>query len=261
MGIGLCECPVGLSRGPCKHKAILSKQFNLLSFDIIPTESCEMRAFYHFLGTGQRENPFWYRPLHLPEIDLPAMPEVNEISVQRTSSSIQSCENPQLPAENVNHESPSKKDETTETKTSFLKSVNNLIKVLEDRYENDSDNYSKAMSAFTRQCDIIVNSSDAAIQKALHTFAKENTKAVLPGKKKNSGRIPVQSKSKARRNYTMRGSGSRMKGRPTKDLPQTSTKTDNVVYHSLPKQKNKMKKRPHCLTTVVKVNLPTDKKH
>ena len=69
MGIGLCEYLVGLSGGPCQHKYILSKQFNLLSFDTISTESCEMRAFYHFLGTGQRENPTWYRPLHLPEID------------------------------------------------------------------------------------------------------------------------------------------------------------------------------------------------
>ena len=58
----------------------------------------------------------------------------------------------------------------------------------------------------------------------------------------------------------MRGSGSSMKGRLTKDLPQTSTKTDSVVCHSLPKQKNKMKKRPHCLTTVVKVNVPAYKK-
>ena len=131
---------------------------------------------------------------------------------------------------------------------------------MEDRFENDSDNYSKAMIAFIRQCYNIVNSSDSAMQKALHIFAKENTTAVVPGKKKNSGSIPVQSKSKARRKYTMRGSGSSMQGRPSKDLPQTSTKTGNVVYHSLSKQKNRKKKRPHCLTTLVKVNVPADKK-
>ena len=77
-----------------------------------------------------------------------------------------------------------------------FKSVNNLITALEDRFENDSANYSKAMSAFTRQRDITVNSSDAVIRKALHTFAKENTTAGVPGKKKNSGSTPVQSKSK-----------------------------------------------------------------
>ena len=104
---------------------------------------------------------------------------------------------------------------------------------MEDRYENDSGNYSKAMSAFTRQRDIVINSSDAAIQKALHTFARENTKAVVPGKKKNSGRIPVSSKSKARRKYTMRGTGGSMRGRSTQKTCHKRLRKQTMLFTTL----------------------------
>ena len=63
---------MGISKGPCKHKHVLAKQYNIASFHTIPTDSAEMRAFYHFLGTGKREDASWYRSLNLPDkvIDL-----------------------------------------------------------------------------------------------------------------------------------------------------------------------------------------------
>ena len=261
MEIGLSECPVGLSRGPCKHKHVLTKECNLISFDTIPTESCEMRSFYHFLGTGQREVPTWYRPLHLPEMDLSTMPAVEDISASRIPLHQPVHDVLTIPAENENNASEDD-DNRIYVKTSFFNSANNLLRVLEERFGNDPDNYAKAMSAFNKQCDILVTSSDAAIQTAQHTFGKEHTTAIVAGKKKNSGKIPVQNKSKARRKHAMRGSGSSIMGRPTQYLPQTSNNEDNVVYHSLPKQKKKNKPpRPHSLTTVVEVNVPSDKKH
>ena len=112
-----------------------------------------------------------------------------------------------------------------------------------------------------RECDTLLQGSHAMIQKALHTFGKESIKAVAQGRKKNSGTIPVQSKSKSRRKFLIQGRGSSVKGRPTKDVPQASTQVNDVVYHSLPKQKRNKKKRPHKLTAIVDANVPSDKKH
>ena len=39
------------------------------------------------------------------------------------------------------------------------------------------------MGAFTRQCDTLLQGSDAMIQKALHTFGKESIKAVARSRK------------------------------------------------------------------------------
>ena len=49
MTLGLCECAMGLSKGPCKHKHIVAKHFDVASLHTIPSDSEIMRAFYHFL--------------------------------------------------------------------------------------------------------------------------------------------------------------------------------------------------------------------
>ena len=79
--------------------------------------------------------------------------------------------------------------------------------------------------------------------------------------KKNSGRIPVHSKSKARRKSKIRGAGQASKGWRSEDLPRTSENHNGVVWHSLAKQKKRKKKRAHDLTKIVKLNVPSDKKH
>ena len=83
--------------------------------------------YEHFTTFLGNKSETWYRPLHLTEIDLSAMPGVDGISVQITSSSLQSCDSLQLPAENANQESLSNQNETSRTTVS---SVNNLIKML-----------------------------------------------------------------------------------------------------------------------------------
>ena len=49
MTLGLCECAMGLSKGPCKHKHIVAKHFDVASLHTIPSDNEIMRAFYHFL--------------------------------------------------------------------------------------------------------------------------------------------------------------------------------------------------------------------
>ena len=51
--LGLCEYPVGRTEAPCKHKHAVAIKYKTFSFDHIPEQNPEMRAFYHFLGCGQ----------------------------------------------------------------------------------------------------------------------------------------------------------------------------------------------------------------
>ena len=63
MDLGLCECPQGMLKGPCKHKHVLAEKYQLASTDVIPNHSPHLRAFYHFLGTGESRDANWYRSL------------------------------------------------------------------------------------------------------------------------------------------------------------------------------------------------------
>ena len=223
MNIGLCECPIGLLKRPCKHKHVLAKHFKLPSFNTIPTESCEMRAIYDFLGTGQREDPTWYRPLQLPDEPADSSVIIQTHAIHDESTDV--LDLPTLPIVVDPDE-----EYTNKTKSLFKESMSNLLNVLDDRFNNDPENYAKSMVAFTRQCDTLLLGSDAKIQKALHTFTKESIKAVERGRKKNSGTIPVQSKSTSRQKFLIRGRGSSViKGHPTKDVPQASTQVNDVV--------------------------------
>ena len=125
-----------------------------------------MRAFfYHFLGTGQREDPTWYRPLLLPDepADSPVIIQAHAIHDESTDV---------LDLRTLLIVVDPDEEYTNKTKLS------NLLNVLDDRFNNDPENYAKSMGAFTRQCDTLLQGSDAMIQKALHTFGKESIKAV-----------------------------------------------------------------------------------
>ena len=61
----------------------------------------------------------------------------------------------------------------------------------------------------------ITEGSDARIVKALHTFGKETVQASDQGRRKNSGKVPVQNSAKSRRRIKHRGSGLSIPGRPT----------------------------------------------
>jgi hypothetical protein len=60
MEAGLCECPQGFLKGPCKHKGIVSHTFKLRNFDTLPQQNEKMRAFYYFLGTGGNRDVSWF---------------------------------------------------------------------------------------------------------------------------------------------------------------------------------------------------------
>ena len=51
--IGSCECQVGRNYGPCKHKSVVSKNFNLYNFEVVPENNPAMQQKYFHVATGQ----------------------------------------------------------------------------------------------------------------------------------------------------------------------------------------------------------------
>ena len=138
----------------------------------------------------------------------------------------------------------------------------NLMFKIEDGFVQDEENYEKAIKAFIKQEKKL--STNTAIQKALHTFAKDVVTAVKKGKRKNSGNIPVQNTAKSRRLFKHRGGGPSQQGRPTNEQSVHNQlvvrEQEDFVAHSIPRKPRK-KKYPHSLATAVDSNRPGEKKH
>ena len=64
MDLGLCECPLGMLKGTCKHKHVLAEKCQVVCADVIPNHNPHVRAHYHFLATGERRDANWYRALN-----------------------------------------------------------------------------------------------------------------------------------------------------------------------------------------------------
>ena len=57
---GFCQCPVGRTCGPCKHKAAVSKFRNISGFSVIPENDAYMRALWHYVAVGETQPAYMY---------------------------------------------------------------------------------------------------------------------------------------------------------------------------------------------------------
>ena len=174
----------------------------------------------------------------------------------------------------VEHPSEEEEDDDSaeevrvEALSRFKEIILKLICQFENNFEKDSEIYLKAINAFVKTAEILSYGNDSSIQKALFTFGKEAVQAVKKGRRKNAGKIPVQSTVKSRRRIQHRGAGPSIKGRPT--ISQTLRlqldvmEDDEIVSHKIPKipARNKKKSQhPHSLAAAVAANRAAEKKH
>ena len=139
----------------------------------------------------------------------------------------------------------------------------NLLYKVESRFEHDSVTYKKAINTFVKQTDKINEKNDAAIQKALFTFAKDVLKTVKKDWRTNSGFIPVQSTSKSRRRIKHRGTGPIIQGRPTSEQSQKLqlevNDEEEILYYTIPRRNKAKRKHPHSLAKSVADNRASEK--
>jgi hypothetical protein len=257
---GLCECPQGFLKGPCKHKGIVSHTFKLQNFEILPQQNEKMRAFYYFLGTGGNRDVSWFRPLHeenpFSEVDWSEIVHSQEDNFDDN----QECQEEMSTATSVNKD----REEKEQTLESLREAVSNIVDKVEDRFEEDAVTYTKAVKTFLKKTTKLVSSNDATFQKALFTFAQEFVTSARKGKRKKSLKIPVQSTARSRRRFKHRGTGPSILGRPTKPQSlkvqlQVNEDQDYVAYQ-IPSNRTKRKK-PHNLAASVAANRASERKH
>ena len=61
MVTGFCQCPVGKSRGPCKHKNAVVLHKGVSEFNVIPTHDSHMKALWRYIATGHTQPSHMYR--------------------------------------------------------------------------------------------------------------------------------------------------------------------------------------------------------
>ena len=263
-----CSCPQGQLKGPCKHKQIVSVSKSLPSFDVIPTKSPQMRRIFMYLGTGKTMGMTWFLPLQAE----PASPlHDTEIAVDSLHTTpVAVPDSASLPGVSDSPVTPLEVVSTDQVKERLQAVMSKLHDKLAARIDHDPTGYDKALAVLEKSVQKLPSNIDSALQKSLYSFGKSVTEACSVKKRKRIGLIPVQSTSKSRRLYKLRGSRSAVQGRPRLDtrlavqlaVGDDSETEGGVVRHKLPSRRKRTHAGgEHSLDSAVRANRKASKKH
>ena len=269
MNLRLCTCYLGQLKGPCKHKNIVSTTQDLPSFDIVPTESPEMRALYMYLGTGKKPDSNWFKPLSSSgAVDVEPVGLLDRVENTEVEEQEELVDFGELVEDTEPHEED---ERMNEEKVEILKiQLRNTLAKLEEkignRIDKDLNGYDKALDIFEKQVERLPETVDGALQNSLCTFGKVATQAISVAKRKKGNYINVQVTAKSRRAIPIRGSRAAYFGAPRKNQqPKVQlyvTENEDVFAHKLPGKSNKKKKKHlHDLMAAVTAGRSAEKKH
>ena len=188
MDLRICSCPNGILKGPCKHRKVVASSQNMLSFDIIPENSPEMRSIWMELGTGRKTPPEYFLPLSDP--DEPSNENVERLSAEniaRASDRDLEAENQMEIDQNresgdVIEQDPFERIDKAKSKLdSLLRSINEMYS---ERIPHDVDGYEKAIRTLENHLNRFPSTNDSALQKALHNFGETQTESLRGGRRK-----------------------------------------------------------------------------
>ena len=185
-------------RGPCKHKQAVAEQFKSISADLIPENDPRIRAFYHYLATGTRQNTSWYRQLDQENVndeDFSGAADVfGFMRMQNLTHHLSTQDDANFSADSVandimdesigtNVELDSELSLNTETiKEEFITAIVDFKDEILKRFEEDPTNYSKCMKSFTKQLKAASVSSHSVLQKTMFSFNEENAMPAKTGR-------------------------------------------------------------------------------
>ena len=258
-----CTCPVGVTRGPCKHKMLVSSSKKLPSFDVVPTENPTVTRIFMYIGTGKEVPLEWFLPLQANNNDLNDSPVSDLPSQHRVAPDVV------RQAQEIQPEPLEIGVETEDVQTRLERVLSKLQAKIEPRIGGDPVGYMKALDYFEKNIDRLPCSVDAALQKSLTEFGKSVNLTSRVLKRKKVGLIPVQATAKSRRVYKLRRSRSAITGRPRRaqKLAVQMNVDDNeeaggVLRHKLPHKKRKVSKgNIHNLMSAVSEGRGPNKKH
>ena len=170
--------------------------------------------------------------------------------------------------EHENDEVPddSHEEQVEEIKLRVRESLAKLENKICERIAYDKNGYEKALKIFEKHVENLSKTNDSAIQNSLCKFAETSTPALSVMQRKKGKYINIQTTSKSRRTFRLRGSRSAYFGAPTKvqkkKIQMIVTETNEVFGHKLPgKSKKKKKNNPHNLMASVVAVRSAERKH
>ena len=172
-----CTCPQGRLAGPCKHKYLVAHCKKIPSFDVIPTNSSEMRQLYMYLGTGKHTPLSWFLPKQAIclENDLGGTLDYGGsaglVAPVEHGDLEDTVQVGSVPVGNDLIDPQAVKDKLEKT-----------LKLLSDKFmsriDSDPAGYAKAVDTFEKTVGKLPNKSDSALQKSLCSFAKSVTQVL-----------------------------------------------------------------------------------
>ena len=207
MDLRICSCPNGILKGPCKHRKVVATSQNMLSFDIIPESSPEMRSIWMEIGTGRKTPSDYFLPLSDPsEASGDANFENNIMEELMEADDVDELDerDGDREARKEIEQDPTARIENAKSKLNTL--LQRLNEIYSDRIPHDIVGYEKSLKTLENHLNRFTTTNDAAMQKAFHNFGETQTESLRGGRRKNGSKIPVQVTSRARRQYKMRGS-------------------------------------------------------
>lgn len=261
MNLSICECPVGILHGPCKHKQIVAEHFKIASPDVIPHENPQVRALYYYLATGERKSMTWFRSLKDTESNETESPAIFS-SMITTSDTIIDDFNVEISNEGtVQDESDVELEMVEEVREDFINSIDYFKEEVLRRMDDDPNTFTKCVKKLNVQLQTINTLNDSSFCKTLFSFGEKKFLPVKVGRKKQKKNINIQSTSKSRRIYQFRGKKTAPKGRPRKTVVKRKRNEEQSVYHALPSGKKRKIKHPHSISAAVESNRAAERKH
>ena len=203
------------------------KNVNVLSTDIVPGKDPRMRAYYHFLATGEKKDANRYRYL-FEQQEVEGISQFIEVFDFMNPSADEEVAGAAADRNIVeNDELQNKESETTDfddahnnddnihdnddniqdydrVKNNFLIAIEAFSEEVVKRLENDFHYYEKSVTLFTKGTQNVENIRAEAFKKALPSFGSENPSSTRKGRKKTMRLIHVQDTSKSWRLYKAR---------------------------------------------------------
>ena len=167
MDLSVCQCPTGMLRGPCKHKQVVAEHFKIVSSDLIPENDPRIRAFYHYLATGTRQNTSQYRQLNQEDLNeddssntadifgfMRTESSTNQLSSHEANYSDKENGGGDILEESIDMDIELDSEPLTDTETTkeeFRVAIVDFKDEVLKRIDEDPLNYSKCVRSFTKQ--------------------------------------------------------------------------------------------------------------
>lgn len=186
MEIGICSCPIGSSGAACRHQAAVAKQFKLISVNVAPVHSKEMRYLFAVIARGKEntQGVEFYADLvdTIEDATQTTKFRVNHVNSGEHTTSTDLHESDLImddqDDQDNTHSSDSRWSDYADT---YRDKLCDIVEDLTERIIEGDHNVLSGVNKFIQQYKLMTKSHapSSSIAYALHNFGKSDSKLVF----------------------------------------------------------------------------------